>query len=245
MSDSVSQEHHDGVLLLTLNRPDKLNALNTALADGLVASLDAAEADGTVRSIVVTGAGRAFSAGADLKEFQEKTAENAAANQRRSDLYARINGMVPGMRKPVFAAVNGLALGGGSGLVVSCYMAVASDTATFSYPELKHGMVPAGVLPALARQVGRKVAFYLMGTGRTFDANEAIRFGIISRAVGADRLLDDVMEVAHTMAGYSREAMSGLKRLLDRVVDMPLADGLAFVRAEQGKQFYELSIRGG
>ena len=99
MSDSVSQEHHDGVLLLTLNRPDKLNALNTALADGLVASLDAAEADGTVRSIVVTGAGPAFSAGADLKEFQEKTAENAAANQRRSDLYARINGMVPGMKK--------------------------------------------------------------------------------------------------------------------------------------------------
>ena len=133
----------------------------------------------------------------------------------------------------VIAAVNGLALGGGSGLVVSCYMAVASDTATFSYPELKHGMVPAGVLPALARQVGRKVAFYLMGTGRTFDANEAIRFGIISRAVGADRLLDDVMEVAHTMAGYSREAMSGLKRLLDRVVDMPLADGLAFVRADR------------
>ena len=227
MSESVLQEHLDGVLLLTLNRPDKLNALNTALADGLVASLDAAEADGTVRSIVVTGAG------ADLKEFQEKTAENAAANQRRSDLYARINGMVPGMRKPVIAAVNGLALGGGSGLVVSCYMAVASDTATFSYPELKHGMVPAGVLPALARQVGRKVAFYLMGTGRTFDANEAIRFGIISRAVGADRLLDDVMEVAHTMAGYSREAMSGLKRLLDRVVDMPLADGLAFVRADR------------
>ena len=92
MSESVLQEHHDGVLLLTLNRPDKLNALNTALADGLVASLDAAEADGTVRSIVVTGAG------ADLKEFQEKTAENAAANQRRSDLYARINGMVPGMK---------------------------------------------------------------------------------------------------------------------------------------------------
>ena len=191
----------------------------------MVAALDAAEADGAVRSIVVTGAGPAFSAGADLKEFQEKTAENAAANQRRSDLYARINGMVPGMRKPGFAAVNGL--------VVSCYMAVASDTATFSYPELKHGMVPAGVLPALARQVGRKVAFYLMGTGRTFDANEAIRFGIISRAVGADRLLDDVMEVAHTMAGYSREAMSGLKRLLDRVVDMPLADGLAFVRADR------------
>jgi len=112
------------------------------------------------------------------------------------------------MSKPVIAAVNGFALGGGSGLVVSCDMAVASDTATFSYPELKHGMVPAGVLPALARQVGRKAAFDLMGTGRTFDANEAVRFGIISRAVGADRLLD-------------------------RVVDMPLADGLTFVRADR------------
>ena len=233
MNDSVLQEHHDGVLLLSLNRPDKLNALNTALADALVTALDAAAEDDAVRAVVVTGAGRAFSAGADLKEFQEKTAENAASNQHRSDLYARINGMVPGMSKPVIAAVNGLALGGGCGLVVSCDMAVASDTATFSYPELKHGMVPAGVLPALARQVGRKAAFDLMGTGRTFDADEAVRLGIVSRIAAPDRLLDDVMEIAHTMAGYSVEAMSGLKRLLDRVVDMPLADGLAFVRADR------------
>jgi enoyl-CoA hydratase/carnithine racemase len=141
--------------------------------------------------------------------------------------------MVPGMTKPVIAAVNGLALGGGCGLVVSCDMALASETASFSYPELKHGMVPAGVLPALARQVGRKAAFDLMGTGRTFDAVEADRLGIISRIVAPDRLLDEVMEVAHTMAGYSVEAMSGLKRLLDRVVDLPLAEGLAFVRADR------------
>jgi enoyl-CoA hydratase/carnithine racemase len=235
MSDSVLQEHHDGVLLLTLNRPEKLNALNLALADGLVTALDAAEADDAVRAIVLTGAGRAFSAGADLKEFKDKTLENVALARRRSGLYARLNGMVPGMSKPVIAAVNGLALGGGCGLVVSCDMALASGTATFSYPELKHGMVPAGVLPPLARQVGRKAAFDLMATGRTFDAHEAARLGIISRIVAADRLLDDVMDVAHTMAGYSREAMAGLKRLLDRVVDLPLADGLAFVRADKEK----------
>ena len=90
-----------------------------------------------------------------------------------------------------------------------------------------------GVLPALARQVGRKSAFDLMATGRTFDANEAVRFGIISRTVAGDQLLDDVMGVAQTRAGYSRESMSGLKRLLDRVVDLPLADGLAFVRADR------------
>ena len=233
MSDSVLREHHDGVLLLTLNRPDKLNALNTALSDALVTALDAAEADDAVRAIVITGAGRAYSAGADLKEFQEKTAENAERNKHRSNLYARINGMVPGMSKPVIAAVNGLALGGGCGLVVSCDMALACETASFSYPELKHGMVPAGVLPTLARQVGRKAAFDLMGTGRTFDANEAARLGIICRTVAADRLLDEAMAVAHTMAGYSSEAMSGLKRLLDRVVDLPLADGLAFVRADR------------
>lgn len=233
MSDSVLQEHHDAVLLLTLNRPEKLNALNLALAEGLVDALDSAEADDAVRAVVVTGAGRAFSAGADLKEFAEKTPEKEAANRRRSDMYARLNAMVPGMSKPVIAAVNGLALGGGCGLVMSSDMAIASDAATFSYPELKHGMVPAGVLPALARQVGRKAAFDLMATGRTFDADEAVRLGIISRTVAADRLLDEVMVVADTMAGYSREAMSGLKRLLDRVVDMPLADGLAFVRADR------------
>lgn len=233
MTDSVLQEYLDGVLLLTLNRPDKLNALNLALTEALVTALDEAEANDDVRVIVVTGAGRAFSAGADLKEFKDKTPDNAAANQRRSDFFARLNGMVPQMSKPVIAAVNGLALGGGCGLVVGCDMAVASDAATFSYPELKHGMVPAGVLPGLARQVGRKAAFDLMGTGRTFDAAEAVRLGIVSRSVAADRLLDEVMSVARTMAGYSTEAMSGLKRLLDRVVDLPLADGLTFVRADR------------
>jgi enoyl-CoA hydratase/carnithine racemase len=235
VSDSVLQERLDGVLLLTLNRPEKLNALNLALTEALVAALDAAEADDAVRAVVVTGAGRAFSAGADLKEFLDKSPENEAPNRRRSDLFARLNGMVPGMSKPVIAAVNGLALGGGCGLVVACDMAIASETASFSYPELKHDMVPAGVLPCLARQVGRKAAFDLMGTGRTFDAHEAARLGIISRIVAADQLLDEVMEVAHTMAGYSVEAMSGLKRLLDRVVDLPLADGLAFVRADREK----------
>jgi len=236
MTDSVLQERRDGVLLLTLNRPEKLNALNLALAEGLVTALDAAEADGSVRAIVITGTGRAFSAGADLKEFAEKTPDNATANQRRSNMYARLNGMVPGMSKPVIAAVNGFALGGGCGLVVSCDMAVASETASFSYPELKHGMVPAGVLPALARQVGRKAAFDLMGTGRTFDAREAVGLGIISRTVAGDQLLGDVMGIAQTMAGYSVEAMAGLKRLLDRVVDLPLADGLAFVQADKEKQ---------
>lgn len=235
MSGMVLGDHDDGVLLLTLNRPDKLNALNTELAAALVAALDAAEEDDAVRVIVLTGQGRAFSAGADLKEFAEKTPENAAANKRRSEYYARLNGMVPGMRKPVLAAVNGLALGGGCGLVMSSDMAVASETATFSYPELKHGMVPAGVLPALARQVGRKAAFDLMGTGRTFDAHEAMRLGIVSRVVAADRLIDEIMGTARTMAGYPTEAMSGLKRLLDVVVDLPLADGLAFVRADREK----------
>jgi enoyl-CoA hydratase/carnithine racemase len=236
MTDIILREFTDGVLLLTLNRPDKLNALNLALAEGLVTAPDAAEADETVRVIVLTGAGRAFSAGADLKEFKDKTPDNAAANQRRSEMYARLNGMVPGMSKPVIAAVNGLALGGGCGLVMASDMAIAAASATFSYPELKHGMVPAGVLPGLARQVGRKAAFDLMGTGRTFDADEARRLGIISRVVAADQLLDDIMETAHTMAGYSTAAMSGLKRLLDRVVDLPLADGLAFVRADRDRK---------
>lgn len=236
MTDIILRGLSDGVLLLTLNRPDKLNALNLALAEGLVLALDAAEADEDVRVVIVTGAGRAFSAGADLKEFKDQTPDNAAANQRRSENYARLNGMIPGMSKPVIAAVNGLALGGGCGLVLASDMAIAAEGATFSYPELKHGMVPAGVLPGLARQVGRKAAFDLMGTGRTFDADEARRLGIVSRIVAADQLQEDVMEIAHTMAGYSIEAMSGLKRLLDRVVDLPLAEGLAFVRADRDKK---------
>lgn len=229
------QEHRDAVLLLTLNRPEKLNALNLALAEKLVGALDAAEANDAVNVVVITGAGRAFSAGADLKEFKDRTGENAEPSQRRSNLFARLNGMVPGMSKPVLAAVNGLALGGGCGIVVSCDMALASETATFSYPELKYGMIPAGVLPPLANQVGRKAAFDLMGTGRTFGADEAMRLGIVSRVVQDDELLGAVMDTANLMAGYSREAMSGLKRLLHSVVDLPLADGLAFVKADRDK----------
>lgn len=233
--DLLLQEHRDAVLLLTLNRPDKLNALNLALAEALVVALDAAEADDSVNVVVITGAGRAFSAGADLKEFKDRSGKNAAAAERRSDMYARLNGMVPAMSKPVIAAVNGLALGGGCGLVVSCDMAIASDIATFSYPELKHGMLPGGVLPPLANQVGRKATFDLMGTGRTFDAAEAMRLGIVSRIVKGDDLPGEVMETANLMAGYSRETMSALKRLLDAVVDLPLADGLAYVKADKEK----------
>lgn len=233
MTDSVQQERQDAVLLLMLNRPEKLNALNLALAAALVDALDAAEADEDVHVIVITGAGRAFCAGADLKEFTDRAGKDAVPAARRSAVFERLNGMVPAMSKPVITAVNGLALGGGCGLVISSDMAIASDGATFSYPELKYGMVPAGVLPPLARQVGRKAAFDLMGTARTFDAAEAFRLGIISRVVPGGEVLDEATDTARRMAGYDRAAMAGLKRLLNRVVDLPLADGLAAVRQDK------------
>ena len=227
MSDPVLlQQRHDAVLLLTLNRPDKLNALDLALTDALVSAFDVAEADPTVRAVVVTGAGRAFCAGADLKEFRDSTDDKSAAlASRRSSLFARLYKMIPGLSKPVVAAVNGLALGGGCALVVACDMAIATENATFGYPEIKLGVVPAGIMPPLVRQVGAKATFDLIGTGRTVDAAEALRLGLVNRMVADEAVVDEALAVAGLMAGYAPDAVAEIKRLAFQGIDLPLPHG--------------------
>jgi enoyl-CoA hydratase/carnithine racemase len=214
------------VQTLTLNRPDKLNALNFALTQALVTALKSADADPEVRAIVITGAGRAFCAGADTREFSILTPDNQPLVEQRAALTTELQGLGKRLSKPLIAAVNGFAMGGGSGLALSCDLALASPDARFGYPEVKHGIVAAIVMAGLVEHVGRKAAFELVATGRTLQADEALSLGLINRVVPADRLLDEARQLAETLAGHPVNAMRATKQIFHEVAELPFSEGL-------------------
>jgi enoyl-CoA hydratase/carnithine racemase len=217
----------DGVVrILMMNRPDKLNALNHALSLGLHDALWAAEADDTVAAVILTGAGRAFCAGADIAEFSSLVPEAPKAVTKRADLTVNLHMAFSKLSKPVLAAVRGYAMGGGCGLALACDLVVASETAKFGYPEVKRGIVGAVVTPNLIRQIGRKAAFELLALGEPIGADRALALGMINRVVPDDQLADATLAIATTIAGMSRDAMAATKRLFHRVADLPLEQGL-------------------
>jgi enoyl-CoA hydratase/carnithine racemase len=226
MTDVLLVEDRGAARILTMNRPDKLNALNHALTQALHDALHAADGDAQVGAIVLTGAGRAFCAGADVSEFKTLTTEDPHAIAARGDLTMRLHLAFTQIAKPVVAAARGHAVGGGCGLALACDMVVASDTAKLGYPEIKRGIVAAVVLANLVRQVGRKAAFELVALGESVTAERALMLGLVNRVVPDDRLLDEAVAVATTLAGMSRVAMAATKRLFHRVADLSLADAL-------------------
>jgi len=228
--DVLLSEDRGGVRLLTMNRADKLNALNFALTEALVAAFEAVEADETVRAVILTGKGRGFCAGADTSEFRQLTPENQGLVEQRAALTMRLHAAIPQCRVPVIGAVNGFALGGGSGLALACDYVIAADTARFGYPEVKHGIVAAIVLPSLVRQVGRKIAFDLVASGRQVPAAEAAELRMINRVVAPDALLEVAWDYATEIAGYSPVAMAETKRLLQATADLGLHEGLELGR---------------
>lgn len=222
----VLRETRDGVQTLTLNRPDKLNALNFALTEGLVQALKEADADPSVRVVIVTGAGRGFCAGADTREFAVLTPDNQSLVERRAALTTELQGLVKQMSKPVIAAVNGYAMGGGSGLALSCDLALAGESARFGYPEVKHGIVAAIVMAGLVEHVGRKAAFDLVATGRTLGAHEAQQLGMVNRVVADADLLDEARSLAQQIAAHPVQAMQATKGIFHRVTELPFSEGL-------------------
>lgn len=222
----VLTETTDGVCTIVLNRADKLNALNFALTEGLVAALKAADADDNVRAVIVTGAGRGFCAGADTREFAVLTPDNQDLVERRAALTTELQGLVKQMGKPVIAAVNGYAMGGGAGLAISCDLVLAGESARFGYPEVKHGIVAAIVMAGLVEHVGRKAAFELVATGRTVDAGEALKLGLVNRVVADDELLGEARELAAALAGHPVNAMQATKRIFHQVAELPFSEGL-------------------
>jgi enoyl-CoA hydratase/carnithine racemase len=224
--DDLLIEDVGQVRVLRMNRPTKRNALNNALTRGLIEAFAAAEADDAVHVVVLTGNGSAFCAGADITEFKDLTPDQMDRVEDRAELTMQLHLSVSRMSKPVIAAVNGFAMGGGAGLAIACDLALASRSARIGYPEVKHGIVAAIVLPNLTRQIGRKAAFHLVATGETIDAERAVELGLINAVHDDDMLMEATMALASQLAGVSRAAMATTKRTFHEVVDLPLARGL-------------------
>lgn len=223
------------VRVLTMNRADKLNALNFALTEALVSALEAADADEEVKAIVLTGEGRGFCAGADTSEFKELTPDNAVRVEQRSRLTGRLHSIIPQMETPVIGAINGFAMGGGAGLALACDYVIADEKAVFAYPEVKHGIVAAIVMASLVKHVGRKKAFGLVATGRRVDAQEALVLGLASECAPSGRSLDRAMEMAQEIAACSQRAVAASKKLLYTIADLPLLDGIVIGQEENAR----------
>lgn len=212
------------VRVLTLNRPEKRNALNTALTQDLLEALRAAEQDESVAAIVLTGAGPGFCAGADLTEFKDLQNEDLA--EKRAELTMQLHLVFSRMRKPVVTAINGPAMGGGAGLAIAGDLAVMAENAKLGYPETRHGIVAAIVLGNLVRQVGRKAAFELVSLGEPISAARALQLGMVNRVVPQVDLLAESLVLAERLAAVHRPAMAETKRLFHEVADLSLAEAL-------------------
>jgi methylglutaconyl-CoA hydratase len=217
----------DGVLTLTLDRPDKRNALSAALIDALHAALERADLDADARVVVLRGAGRDFCAGADLDELLASAdltlAENEAAARRLGALFTRMRSLP----KPVVAVVQGRALAGGAGLVTACDLAVAAASAQLGYPEIQRGFVPAMVMTLLRRAVGEKVALDLVLTGRMLPAEEARAVGLLTRVVTDGELERELSAVVGALVAASATALALTKQLFYQLDDRALDDGIA------------------
>ncbi|MDP1626099.1 enoyl-CoA hydratase [Parvibaculum sp.] len=224
---NILVEKKGAVGIVTLNRPDALNALNKALMDELTLALDEYEADDDVHCIVITGSQKAFAAGADIKEMQPKSYMDVYKEDFITANWERATRC----RKPVIAAVAGYALGGGCELAMMCDFIIAGDNAKFGQPEIKLGVMPgAGGTQRLTRFVGKSKAMEMCLTGRMMDAEEAERSGLVSRVVPAGELMDEVLKVAQTVAGMSLPIAMMTKESVNRAYETTLSEGVRFER---------------
>ncbi len=214
------------VRILTMNRPEKRNALNTDLTRALLEGLRGADAAETVGCVVLTGAGRGFCAGADLAEFKDLTPEQQPLVEARAELTMQLHLAFARMAKPVVTAINGAAMGGGAGLAIAGDLAVMAEGATLGYPETKHGIVAAIVMANLVRQAGRKAAFELVGLGEAVHAPRALALGLVNRVVPPADLLPAALQLADKLAAVSRPAMQLTKQLFHEAADLPLEAAL-------------------
>jgi enoyl-CoA hydratase/carnithine racemase len=229
MSDTILVEIRDGVALLTLNRPRKLNALNYEMIDCLMARLDAIEVAADIRAVILTGAGeRAFSAGGDIPEFSASVRQGA--NTAVRDFVRRGQAMTARLEafpKPIIAAVNGLAFGGGCEITEAVHLAVASERALFAKPEINLGMPPTfGGTQRLARTAGRKRALELLLTGDPFPPTRALELGLINMIAPHDRLLSAARELAGRIMRHSPAEARSIIAAVTRGLNMSIAEGL-------------------
>lgn len=236
----VSTEGRVG--LIRLNRPAQLNALNDALMDALGAALLAFDADPAIGAIVITGSDKAFAAGADIAAM----ADYGYMDVYGSDFITRNWETIRQVRKPVLAAVAGFAMGGGCELALSCDIIVAAESARFALPEIKLAMMPgAGGTQRLPRAVGKAKAMDMCLSARLLDAQEADRYGLVSRVVPDAELLERTLALATQIAGYSLPALLAIKESVNRAWESSLAEGILFERRELHARFASADAREG
>lgn len=224
--ETILTETRGRVLLLTLNRPKALNAINAQLTAEVIDAVTKADADPEIGCIVITGSERAFAAGADIKEMQHLTYADVYGKDRFAD-WERFNAV----RTPIIAAVAGYALGGGCELAMMCDFILAADTAQFGQPEIKLGVMPGmGGSQRLARYVGKAKAMEMCLTGRMMDAAEAERCGLASRIIPAADLVEEAVKTGQTIAGMSKPSAMMTKEAVNRAYETTLTEGLRFER---------------
>ena len=223
----IRVETQGRVGLITLHRPQQLNALNDALMDALGAALRAFDADPGIGAIVITGSSKAFAAGADIDAMQDWSYMDVY----QSDFITRNWETIRTIRKPVIAAVAGYAMGGGCELVLACDVIVAAESARFALPEIKLAMLPgAGGTQRLPRAVGKAKAMDMCLSARMLDAQEADRYGLVSRVVPDAELLERTLALATQIASFSLPALMAIKESVNRAWESPLTEGILFER---------------
>lgn len=225
--ENILVEIHGKVGLVTLNRPEVLNALNDRLMDELGEALLAFDADDDIHCMIVTGSDKAFAAGADIAAM----ADYSYMDAYKSNFIGRNWEQIRSVRKPVIAAVAGYALGGGCELAMMCDFIIAADTAKFGQPEIKLGIIPgAGGTQRLPRAISKSKAMDMCLTARMMDAQEAERAGLVSRIVPADKLREETLAAAQAIAAMSLPMVMMVKDAVNRAYETTLSEGMQFER---------------
>ncbi|MEK1931529.1 MAG: enoyl-CoA hydratase [Pararhizobium sp.] len=226
MEKPIIIEQQGRVVVVTLNRPAARNALNSEIMYALAAELGPLDRDPDVGCFVLKGSDKAFAAGADIKEMADKS----FADMFGEDFFAAWDRFAS-FRTPKIAAVSGYALGGGCELAMMCDIIFAADTAMFGQPEIKLGVMPGmGGSQRLTKLVGKSKAMDMILTGRMMDATEAERCGLVARVIPADKLMDETLAAARTIAGYGKAATMAAREAVDRALEGGLREGLLFER---------------
>jgi enoyl-CoA hydratase len=225
--ENIVVETRGRIGLITLNRPKQLNALNDALMNELRDALSEFDRDDAIGAIVLLGSEKAFAAGADVSAMKDWSYMDVY----KTNFITRNWESLRSVRKPVIAAVAGVALGGGCELAMMCDIVIAADNAKFGQPEIKLGIIPgAGGTQRLPRAIGKSKAMDLVLTGRTMDAQEAERAGLVARIVAPDKLLDEAIAVAASICAYSLPAVMMAKEAVNRAYEGSLSEGILFER---------------
>ncbi len=223
---SILIEKHGRVVVVRLNRPKALNALNSEMMSEMVSAMQMLDRNPDVGCFVITGSEKAFAAGADIKELASKS----YMDMFHEDFFVGWDGFTA-LRTPKIAAVSGYALGGGCELAMMCDLIYAADTAKFGQPEIKLGLIPGmGGSQRLTKLVGKAKAMDMILTGRMMGAEEAERAGLVARVIPADQLMEETLEVAQTIAAYGKTAAIVGREAVERALELSLREGIMFER---------------